>query len=156
MEVTVAERQGSGREAVAERSRRQTLDRRDLMWRRGRAWATSARVSAKSKAHQDTPGRATRRERKVEVFTRGGLPAERWGAVSRGRSSDDPAEPSRRRSEGPKEPTAALYGALCPGAKYAQTSAACSGPHETLREPNWPMRCSRVKLGGEWNSRWHA
>ena len=156
MEVTVAKRPGSGREAVAESSRRQTLDRRDLMWQRGRAWATSVRANAKSKDHQDTPGRATRRERKVEDLTRGGLPAERWGAVSRGYSSNDPAEPSRRGSQGPKEPPAALYGALCHGAKHAHTSAVCSGTHERLCEPNQSLRCSRVKLVGERNSRWHA
>ncbi len=50
MEVIVAKRQGSDREVVAERSRRQTYDRRNTNWQRSRAWATSVLVNAKSKS----------------------------------------------------------------------------------------------------------
>ncbi len=49
MEVTVAERQGSGREAVAERSRRQNPDQRNTNRQRGRVRATSVLGNAKSK-----------------------------------------------------------------------------------------------------------
>ena len=89
MEVTVAERQGSGREAVAERSRRQTSDHRNTNWQRGRAWATSVLANAKSRVHQDTSCRARWHGGRVEVITRGDLLCEGIGEVSRGRSSDE-------------------------------------------------------------------
>lgn len=99
MEVTVAERQGSGREAVAERSRRQNTDRRNTNRQRGCAWATSMLGNAKSDLHPDARSRAGRRGMKVDVLTRGDLRGESRGEVSRGRSSDE----SRRKAEGAKD-----------------------------------------------------
>jgi hypothetical protein len=90
MEVIVAERQGSDREVVAERRRRQNSDRRKTNWQRGRAWATSVLATAKSEFHQDTSSRARRRGMKVEDLTRGELCGESCGEVSRGHSSEDP------------------------------------------------------------------
>src|ERR1700749_4712949 len=87
MEVTVAKRQGSGREAVAERSRRQNPDRRKTNLPRGRAWATSVRMTGKSKLHPATSGRARRPGAKVQALTRGDLLRESAGEVSRGHSS---------------------------------------------------------------------
>lgn len=89
MEVIVAKRQGSDREVVAERSRRQNPDRRNTNWQRGRAWATSVQANAKSEDHQDTSSKARRRGVKVQVLTRGELPRESAGEVSRGRSSEE-------------------------------------------------------------------
>ena len=98
MGVTVAKQQGSGREAVAERSWRQKSDRRNTNWQRGRAWATSVLANAKSEDHPDTQGRARRRGLKVQVLTRGDLFLEKGGEVSRGRSSKE----SPRKREGAK------------------------------------------------------
>ena len=89
MEVIVAERQGSDREVVAERSRRQNPDRRNTNWQRGRAWATSVQANAKSQLHQDTSSKARRPGVRVEVLTRGDLLCESAGEVSRGCSSED-------------------------------------------------------------------
>jgi len=89
MEVIVAERQGSDREVVAERSRRQNSDRRKTNWQRGQTWATSVLANAKSEPMEDTFGRARRRGMKVEVLTRGDLLRESAGEVSRGRSSEE-------------------------------------------------------------------
>ena len=89
MEVIVAERQGSDREVVAERRRRQNPDRRNTNWQRGRAWATSVLANAKSKDHPDTSGRARRRGVKVQVLTRGELRGASCGEVSRNHSSED-------------------------------------------------------------------
>jgi hypothetical protein len=87
MELTVAKRQGSGRETVAERSRRQTLDHRNTKRQGGRMRATSVRVNAKSKVHQDASSRAAWREEKAHVFTQGDLLCESTAGVSRGHSS---------------------------------------------------------------------
>jgi hypothetical protein len=87
MELTVAKRQGSGREAVAERSRRQTLDHRNTKRQGGRMRATSVRVNAKSKVHQDASSRAAWREGKAHVLTQGDLLCESTAGVSRGHSS---------------------------------------------------------------------
>ena len=89
MGVIVAERQGSDREVVAERRRRQSPDHRKTNWQRGRAWATSVLANTKSKIHQDTSSRARWRGAKVEVLTRGDLLSESEGEVSRGCSSED-------------------------------------------------------------------
>ena len=88
-ELTVAKRQGSGRETVAERSRRQTPDHRNTKRQRGRMRATSVRENAKSKAHQDASSRAAWHGRKVHVLTQGDLLSESETGVSRGRSSVD-------------------------------------------------------------------
>ena len=100
MEVTVAELQGHSREARAERSRRQTCDRRNTNGQRGRVRATSWRATAKSKVDQGASGRVRRRAGKVHVLTRGDLHWESGGEVSRDRSSDEAGE--SRWSEGLK------------------------------------------------------
>jgi hypothetical protein len=87
MRATVAEPQVRGREAQDERSGRQIRDHRKTNWQRGRVWAASVLANAKPKAHQDAPSRARWRAEKVQVLTRGDLPAERRGEVSRGHSS---------------------------------------------------------------------
>jgi len=88
-ELTVAERQGSGRETVAERSRRRTLDHRNTKRQRGRMRATSVLANAKSEAHQDASSRAAWHERKAHVLTQGDLRCESAPGVSRGRSSKE-------------------------------------------------------------------
>ena len=89
MRATVAEPQGDAREGGAERSGKQICDHRNTNRQRGRVRAASVLANAKPKAHQDAPSRAGWRAEKVQVLTRGDLPAERRGEVSRGRSSDD-------------------------------------------------------------------
>ena len=86
-ESTVAKRQGSGRETVAERSRRQTSDPRNTKRQRGRVRAASVRENAKPRDHQDAPSRAAGRGRKAHVLTQGDLPGASLPGVSRGRSS---------------------------------------------------------------------
>src|SRR5205809_207252 len=89
-ESTAAEGQGSGREAVAERSPRQTADHRNTKRQRGRMRATSVLGTAKSKAHQDASSRAAWHGRKAHVLTQGDLLEARARAgVSRGHSSED-------------------------------------------------------------------
>ncbi len=88
-ELTVAKRQGSGREAVAERSRRQTPDHRNTKRQRGRMRATSVLRNAKSKDHQDASSRAAWHGRKAHVLTQGDLSSESRTGVSRGHSSDE-------------------------------------------------------------------
>ena len=88
-ELTVAKRQGSGREAVAERSRRQRPDHRNTKRQRGRMRATSVRVSAKSKDHQDASSKAAWRGWKAHVLTQGDLRGASRAGVSRGHSSDE-------------------------------------------------------------------
>src|SRR5437762_13257983 len=91
MELTVAKRQGSGRETVAEGSRRQTPDHRNTKRQRGRMRATSVLANAKSKDHQDASSRAAWHGRKAHVLTQGDLTRESVPGVSRGRSRDDAA-----------------------------------------------------------------
>lgn len=76
-------------------------DRRNTNWLRGRARAMSMLGNAKSESHRKTrqvesggPGR------KLPHLTRGDLPPEREGEVSRGRSSEEGGE--SRWSKGPK------------------------------------------------------
>src|ERR1700755_2582223 len=85
--ITVAKRQGSGRETVAERSRRQTPGRRNTKRQRGRMRAASVLVNAKPKAHQDASSRAARRGWKAHVLTQGDLHGASRAEVSRGHSS---------------------------------------------------------------------
>ena len=89
MEVNVAERQGSDREVVAERRRRQNPDCRNTNWQRGWAWATSVLANTKSELHPDTSSRARRHGVKVQVLTRGRLRGAGCGEISRSHSSDD-------------------------------------------------------------------
>ncbi len=96
--LTVAEGQGSGREAVAERSPRQTLDHRNTKGQGGSERATSVLVNAKSEDHQDVPSRGPWHEGKAHVLTQGDLFDESRTEVSRGHSSEE----SRRKTEGAK------------------------------------------------------
>lgn len=89
MEATVAERQGSGREVVAERSRRQSTGLRNTNRQGGRMRATSVLGNAKSENQEGASSRAGRHGMKVMTLTRGGLVAGRARGVSRGRSSED-------------------------------------------------------------------
>ena len=90
MESTVAEGQGSDREAVAERSPRQTADHRNTKRQRGRMRATSVLGNAKSKVHQDASSRAAWHGWKAHVLTQGDLlKAKARAEVSRGHSSED-------------------------------------------------------------------
>ena len=155
MEVTVAKQQGSGREAVAERSWRQTPDCRKTNWQRGRAWATSVRANAKSKDQQDTQGRARRHGRKVKVLTRGDLWPERVGEVSRGRSSEDTDRKiggaKGRRNQQRSSMERRAPGQHCPDVRRHRCEE-----HGLLREPNPPRWCSHLKREGARNSRRHA
>ena len=90
-ELTVAKRQGSGRETVAERSRRQTPDYRNTKRQRGRMRATSVLANTKSKDHQDASSRAAWPGWKAHVLTQGDLACESRRGVSRGHSSVDAA-----------------------------------------------------------------
>lgn len=102
--LTVAKRQGSGCETVAERSRRQTLDPRNTKRQRGRVRATSVRANAKSQDHQAASSRAAWPEWTAHVLTRRGLRRESGAEVSRGRSRDEAARKHSgakdRRNEG--------------------------------------------------------
>ena len=125
-ELTVAKRQGSGRETVAERSRRQTPDYRNTKRQRGRMRATSVLANAKSKAHQDASSRAGWHGWKAHVLTQGDLRCESTAEVSRGRSSVEAARKRggakgrRNDCKATKEPVSR--------AKPAPTSAAHSEP----------------------------
>jgi hypothetical protein len=137
-ESTVAKRQGSGREAVAERSRRQTLDHRNTKRQRGRMRATSVLGNAKSKDHQDASSRAAWPERKAHVLTQGDLSCESRTGVSRGHSSIDAvrkysgAKGRRNDCKATREPVNR--------ANPAQTSAARSEPsRHAARTQTAPM-----------------
>jgi hypothetical protein len=97
-EPTVAERQGSDCEVVAERSRRQIHDHRNTNRQRGWVRATSVRENAKSNPYKDASRRAGWREETVHVLTQGDLTRESGPGVSRGRSSVE----SWRKPEGAK------------------------------------------------------
>jgi hypothetical protein len=154
MEVTVAKRQGSGREAVAERSLRQISDRRKTNWQRGRACATSVQANAKSEIHQDTSGKARRHGETVETLTRGDLSREDEAEVSRGRSSDEArgnaGGAKGQRNRGPSSMEHCAAGQTPSGRQQTEVT-----PSRTLREPEWPKRCSRCKPQGE-DTREHA
>jgi hypothetical protein len=167
MRVTVAEPQGDAREGGAERSGRQTCDHRNTNRQRGRLRAASVLANTKPEVHQDAACRAGWHAGKVQALTRGDLLRESTGGVSRSHSSREQSRgPGTVRltklryrntpsCEGPKETAAALYGALCHGAKQPvrqQVPAA----RPALSEPVPSRRCSRRKREGEWNSRAHA
>lgn len=142
MKVTVAKRQGDGREAVAERSRRQNPDRRNTNWQRGRAWATSVLANAKSKVHQDTSSIASRPGKKVEVITQGELFGESRREVSRGRSSDE----SYRKVAGAKGQRNHWQSSMehcAAGKNPSRRQQTVAYKRETLCEPIGPERCSR-------------
>jgi hypothetical protein len=129
-ELTVAEGQGSGREAVAERSPRQTLDHRNTKGQRGSERATSVRANAKSEDHQDVLSRGPWPEGKAHVLTQGDLLGESQTGVSRGHSSDE----SRRKTAGAKGRRNDCKATREPvtRAQLAQTSADRSAPSATL------------------------
>jgi len=137
-ELTVAKRQGSGRETVAERSRRQTLDHRNTKRQRGRMRATSVLANAKSKAHQDASSRAAWHGGKAHVLTQGDLFCESRTGVSRGHSSDEAvrkhgrAKGRRNDCKATREPVNRV--------KEAQTSAARSErSRDAVRTRSAPM-----------------
>ena len=137
-ELTVAKRQGSGRETVAERSRRQTPDHRNTKRQRGRMRATSVLANAKSKVHQDASSRAAWHGGKEHVLTQGDLFCESGTGVSRGRSSDEAARKHggakgrRNDCKATREPVSR--------AKPVQTSAERSGsPRNAARTRTVPM-----------------
>jgi hypothetical protein len=120
--VTVVEGQGSGREAVTERSPRQTFDHRNTKRQRGRMRATSVRANAKSQLHQDASSRAAWREWKAHVLTQGDLSCQSRAGVSRGHSSVE-AERKRGGAKGRRNDCKATREPV-ERAKFAQTSAA--------------------------------
>ena len=137
MESTVAEGQGNGREAVAERSPRQIADHRNTKRQRGRVRATSVRVNAKSKVHQDASSRAAWHGWKVHVLTQGDLLEAKAGeqksaeAIVVKMPSESPAE---RRAEGT---TAKRPGSLGTGKKNPNVSSlSLEDPRHAVRTQN--------------------
>jgi hypothetical protein len=170
--LTVAKRQGSGRETVAERSRRQTLDHRNTKSQRGRMRATSVLANAKSKDHQDASSRTEGRgsqplgcpagvravgrpeaiswhEGTAHVLTQGDLRCESNAEVSRGHSSDDAvrkhsgAKGRRNESKATREPVNR--------ATIAQTSAEHSEQSPTTARTQLAqmMQSSQAGRGGK-------
>lgn len=155
MEAIVAERQGSDREVVAERSRKQNSDRRKTNWQRGRAWATSVLANAKSKVHPDTSGRARRRGVKVQALTRGDLWCESAGEVSRGHSSED-ARRKLGRAKGRSIELKAQPKALHRGERLLeQNGAAITAASVDWQTEAEPVQPGRAKVGGA-ESRWRS
>jgi hypothetical protein len=167
MRATVAEPQGDAREGGAERSGRQTCDHRKANRQRGRQWATSVLANTKSNSHQDTASRVGWRAGKVQALTRGDLPRESVGEVSRGRSSEDRSrglEDARLNCEtgtlrpvkGQRNQQQRSMAPCATGPKEPRRQQAVVGNHDTLREPSPARRCSRRNRGGERNSGMHA
>ena len=133
MEVTVAEQQGSGREAVAERSWRQTPDQRNTNRQRGRVRATSVLGNAKSK----NPSRA----HQVEPVGTGGKLTHLPGETSGPRGQEESAEAvvakkaGESRTERRAEGTRRSYMEHCEEGKPVLTSAARNG-HPAKRSAN--------------------
>ncbi len=166
MRATVAEPQGDAREGGAERSGRQTRDHRNTNRQRGRQWAISVRTNAKSNPHQDTASRAGWHAGKVKVLTRGDLPCESAGGVSRSHSSSEQSRGLRdarlncdtgtlppvkgRRNQQQRSTEHCVTGQITPGRQ--QTTAT----RLALREPDPLKRCSRRRRNGERNTRRHA
>ncbi len=90
-ESTVAGDKAADREAVAERSPRQTPDHRNTKSQRGRMRAASVLADAKPETHQDASSRGSWRGEKVHVLTQGDLFDESWREPTEGRQ---PAEGS--------------------------------------------------------------
>ena len=135
-ESTVAKGQGSGREAVAERSPRQTSDHRNTKRQRGRMRATSVLANAKSKAHQDASSKAAWPGWKAHVLTQGDLLEARARAgVSRGHSSEDaerkPGGAKGRRSDckATREPVNRKQNARTSAARSGGTTSHCANPN---------------------------
>jgi hypothetical protein len=167
MRATVAEPQGDAREGGVERSGRQMRDHRNTNQQRGRQWATSVLANTKSNPHQDTASRAGWPAEKVQVLTRGDLPSESLGEVSRGRSSKDRSrglEEARlnyetgtlRPAKGRRNQQQRSMAHCATGQITPRRQQAVVGNHETLREPNPATRCSRRNREGERNSGVHA
>ena len=145
-ESTVAKRQGSGRETVAERSRRQTLDHRNTKRQRGRMRATSVRGNAKSKDHQDASSRAAWHEWKAHVLTQGDLSCESRTGVSRGHSSDDAvrkhggAKGRRNDCKATREPVNRANIAQTSAARSEQSRHAARTRSALMVQPSQAMR----------------
>jgi len=111
--------------------------------------AISVLANAKSNRHQKThrvepdgPGR------KSMHLTRGGLPDESPGGVSRGRSSDE-AVRKHGGAKGRRNDCKATNQPVSP-AKTARTSAArVEGLYDTLSEPQASRWCSHLPRSGE-------
>lgn len=133
MRVNRSRRQGSGREAVAERSPRQSPDHRNTKRQRGRVRAASVLVNAKPQAHQGASGRAAWPGMRVHVLTQGDLTRESGPGVSRGRSSEE-AVRKHGGAKGRRNDCKATMEPVRP-AKNAPTSAARSGrtPQDAAR-----------------------
>lgn len=138
MRVNRSRRQGSGREAVAERSPRQSPDHRNTKRQRGPEWAASVLANAKPEIHQDTGGRAAWPGMRVHVLTQGDLTRESGPGVSRGRSSEEAvrkhggAKGRRNDCKATREPVKL--------AKRARTSAGRGEPSPNpAQTPDAPM-----------------
>jgi len=148
MKVNRSLRQGSGREAVAERSPRQSPDHRNTKRQRGRVRAASVRGNAKPQAHQGAPGRAAWPGTRVHVLTQGDLTCESRPGVSRGRSSEDAAR-KHGGAKGRRNDCKATSHPV-PPARRARTSAAqVDGLHDMLCEPQASRWCSHLQRSGE-------
>ena len=163
MRATVAEPQGDAREGGAERSGRQTRDHRNTNRQRGRQWAASVLANTKPKSHQDTASIAGWHAGKVQVLTRGDLPSESAGEVSRGHSSEEKSrglEEARLNYEtgtlqlakGRRNQQQRSMAHCTPGQDMPRRQQAEMGNHATLHEPSPTGRCSRRNRGGERNT----
>jgi RNA-directed DNA polymerase len=132
MESTVAKEQGSGRETVAERSSRQTTDHRKTKRQRGGMQATSVRVNAKSKIHQDASSRAAWHGRRAHVLTQGDLfesqskEQESAEATVATRRSESSAE---QRAEGATAKRLGTYEPEKPAHPSAEHIKLCTNPN---------------------------
>jgi len=142
MKATVAERQGGDREVEAERSRRQTVGRRNTNWQRGQEWRTSVRVNVKSKSIAATRVEPDGTRGKFRVLLR------EICAVRTGQKSAEAVVAriaierwQERRAEGTE--SRALW-SITQGEKPAQTSADRSQWRNSVRTPK-PRRLERCK-----------
>ena len=148
MRATVAEPQGGIREDVAEGSGRQTRDHRKTNRQRGRQRATSVLANAKSKTHQDVASRDGWRAGKVQALTRGDLPSESAGGVSRGHSSDDGARKSATAKGQRNRQQRSAEHCAC-GQNTPERQRPEGRKSRAPREPSPAGRCSRRNRGGE-------
>ena len=151
MRVNRSQRQGSGREAVAERSPRQSPDHRNTKRQGGRMRAASVLGNAKPKAHQGVSGRAAWPGMKVHVLTQGDLTCESRPGVSRGRSSEE-AVRKHGGAKGRRNDCKATSQPVSP-ARTAQTSAArVDRLHEVQCEPQAPdgTASQALRRGKSW------
>ena len=166
MRATVAEPQGDAREGGAERSGRRIRGLRNTNWQRGRRWATSMLVNAKSNPHIKTPQvEPEGMRRKFRHLTRGGLQRESAGEVSSGHSNgpanrgledtrsnyetdNRPVKDQRNHQQGSTEHCVRRNKQLS-----RQQPADLNG---ALCEPHRAQRCSRLNRSGASNPNRHA